>query len=92
MSETQHIRGPWAAKPRRIGGFVVDGPGNSRINDTVAIVPRNYREEATVAANAHLIAAAPEMYAALKLAQGVDIHPEVLAAVDAAVRKAEGRS
>lgn len=38
--------------------------------------------------HARLIAAAPEMLAALKLVSGLDIHPIVLAAVDAAVRKA----
>ena len=42
-------------------------------------------------ANARLIAAAPDMYAALKIVSALQAaHPEVLAVVDAAMRKARG--
>jgi hypothetical protein len=41
-------------------------------------------------ANAHLIAAAPDMYAALQVVSGLDIHHEALRMVDAALRKARG--
>lgn len=43
-------------------------------------------------ANARLIAAAPDMLAALKLISGMDIYHEALAIVDAAIAKAEGRA
>ena len=41
-------------------------------------------------ANANLMAAAPDMYAALKMVSGMDLHHEVLAVVDAAMRRARG--
>lgn len=41
-------------------------------------------------ANGYLWSAAPDLYAALEIVSGMDLHHEVLAIVDAAMRKAMG--
>jgi|GEM_PF-5593823 len=49
-----------------------------------------YNESAETFANAQLYAAASDLYAALEIVSGMDLHQEVLAIVDAAMRKARG--
>ena len=92
MTETKWTPGPWA----------VDRPSDP--NQRMYIVREfNWRLVASMengnkflawaeetSANANLIAAAPDMYAALKMVSGMDLHHEVLAVVDAAMRKARG--
>lgn len=75
----QHTPGPWKAS----GNGVHAG---SRCVAITHMEPREQRID-----DALLIAAAPEMLAALKIISGLDIHHEALRIVDAAIVKAEGR-
>lgn len=92
---TKHTPGPWEAiiiKPSKrdqVGTAMVRAGGSlaiecSHSGDTFA----------ESAANARLIAAAPEMLAALKIVSNYNISPSpspgVLRLVDAAIAKAEG--
>mgnify|MGYP003440961289 CR=1 FL=1 len=61
MNNTQHTPGPWSAHYNN-EGLTVFSPDNV----TVAYVDYDECEERPVEANAHLIAAAPAMYEALK--------------------------
>lgn len=91
---TAFSRGPWRAVPRDSNsGFVI------RIDEDlpIAIVPVNRRGRDVAEANARLIAAAPDMLAALmkisvnlsSLSQsGDDIYAAMVRRVDAAINKA----
>ena len=63
MTNTKHTPGPWSAHYNN-EGLTVFSPDNV----TVAYVDYDECEERPVEANAHLIAAAPTMYAALQWA------------------------
>jgi hypothetical protein len=82
-----HTPGPWGIRSRDVGGFVV-GPTGDFL--PAAIIPKNKREAAEVHANARLIAAAPDMLAALKKMRPSILNRKTLAQIDAAIAKAEG--
>src|SRR5262245_10338777 len=64
MSEQKHTPGPWTIETRDVPGFTIEPPlGCNGL--PVAIVPENRRGNAKAEANARLIAAAPDMLAAL---------------------------
>jgi glutamate/tyrosine decarboxylase-like PLP-dependent enzyme len=102
MSEPQHTPGPWHAEgPDMFGDFNICHPADSL---AVAGVVANLRLPDEVAANARLVAAAPDMLAALqelsKLSDGIIVsgmsqsEMTALAAAweraDAAIAKATG--
>lgn len=100
MSELKHTPGPWSVAKARDGYFVHAGqrPGIDTIAD-VADWPVGGLEPERSQGNAFLIAAAPDLLAACKLAEsaiGGDGEPAVSAAamevLDRAIAKAEGRS
>jgi hypothetical protein len=102
-----HTPGPWTVEPAKLGQLKIAGPlmergGRYRRIATLGS-PRSYVNEeldTEIAANAHLIAAAPELYEALELAErlyvdGILFTPNeeierVHAARRAALRKARG--
>lgn len=59
---SKHTKGPWEAK-RSCSNFIIVGPENEGIGSTGHWLPDEHKE---MKANAHLIAAAPDMYEALK--------------------------
>ena len=81
----KHTPGPWSAHYNN-EGLTVFSPDNV----TVAYVDYDECEERPVEANAHLIAAAPTMYAALMSIVGLldGRHAEI---VSTALAQAEGR-
>jgi hypothetical protein len=99
MSE-QHTPGPWNALKKRGRGFVVDVPcGGFEFGYRVAEVHVGEKPDSEIVANAHLIAAAPELLEALKEI-APDYAPHVGCECDqcapilrafAALAKAEGR-
>ena len=85
----KHTPGPWSAHYNN-EGLTVFSPDNV----TVAYVDYDECEERPVEANAHLIAAAPAMYAALKLVMEMDrtnICDEAIVCIAGALAQAEGR-
>lgn len=65
----RHSEGPWTAEgPDEFGDYNIHEPG---IRAVVAAVISNLRQPAEVAANARLIASAPELKAAVELAYGL---------------------
>lgn len=104
MSGVKHTAGPWmaASSPSSVVGWPVVGPmGRSICN--VSWMPKKAYPDASEAdyaafnteceANACLIAAAPELLAALKVVREKSYLPTHCAAViDAAIAKAEGPS
>lgn len=93
MSKMKHTPGPWFVSngdllrvARSNGGSPIVVAGVHKIGS------RGGACLGDPLANARLIAAAPDLLEALKMVSGVDLHHEVLAAVDAAIAKAEGRS
>ena len=99
MSETKHTQGPW-----RINKYGSIGAGERGTEPIVAIVEPFYsvdRRHGDHAANARLIAAAPDMLEALTaLLARFDDNPELSELIGrveierarAAIAKAEGRS
>lgn len=110
MSEPKFTKGPWAAETephgvsiRGASGVQVAWCSTGMVStpDGVDVVTHTHKR-----ANAHLIAAAPELLAALKeLRESVsigsteygeelsrDVHPETAQKADRAIAKAEGRS
>ena len=92
MTNTRHTPGPWSAHYNN-EGLTVFSPDNV----TVAYVDYDECEERPVEANAHLIAAAPAMYAALtaitdKLGETDAVIVSVMREIaKAALAQAEGR-
>ena len=97
MTDTKHTPGPWA----RLSGFsdyiVADSPDGRIKRDICAVLsPDRWREDGEEEANALLIAAAPDLLAALKIASryfhdnGGNDSYSWLPEIDAAIRKAEG--
>ena len=92
MSKTSHTPGPWPIKPTGdfkrivIGDGLVDGPGGYEVAEVYS--DDCDRDEAM--ANAHLIAAAPDLYAALVHAQQNMPHPDQM--IDEALAKARGQA
>ena len=89
-------KGPWPIKPTGdfkrivIGDGLVDGPGGYEVAEVYS--DDCDRDEAM--ANAHLIAAAPDMYAALEMAQlwlSVDGRFD-MQGINAALAKARGET
>lgn len=98
MSETRWTKGPWAAKLIRgsykrpaivkAGDKIVAACGGDQLNPDAPSIGE-------AAANATLIAAAPELYEALKALYEEDerdIPRSIWGAAEAALAKAEGRS
>ena len=81
MSE-KHTHGPWSVGPISGAGALLIRPG---WQSSVQIAPIE---------DARLMAAAPELLAALKLVDGIRLYlgDGVRAQVDAAIAKAEGRT
>ena len=85
-------KGPWPIKPTGdfkrivIGDGLVDGPGGYEVAEVYS--DDCDRDEAM--ANAHLIAAAPDLYAALVHAQQNMPHPDQM--IDEALAKARGET
>lgn len=84
MSETKHTPGPWdvvfdsCSAPKCGGEWVIDGP------------PSGAHGQFELEADARLIAAAPDLLAALKALAEVDLlNPQHLVAARAAIAKAE---
>lgn len=84
----QHTPGPWAATKKEIGDFYIEGAAE----EDIANVYGWSGAKAECEANARLIAAAPEMFEALKKAadyMGEMGHPDdLLAEARAALAKA----
>lgn len=89
MSAPKHTPGPWRVVPTGAGNVLIQ---SDSVSQTVATV-----HGAEQAANARLIAAAPELLEALQLAVGIiENHPAMGAmavppSFRAAIAKAEGR-
>ena len=91
----KHTPGPWAILPRAVGGYEVQGTDADGEGSFVEVVATCHRE-----ANAQLIATAPDLLAALKMAAHclqwhVANHPtgmdaKALADAKAAIAKATG--
>lgn len=90
MSDTQHTPGPWFATPDSYAVYERDGYGYR--GDTMCALPGG--DPAIRAANARLIAAAPELLAALQAVLpylgGTVIFAPEQAAARAAIAKATG--
>lgn len=94
---SSHTSGPWSVETKGSRHFI-DGEDGL----TVAYLDRRgVRDEKEIEANAHLIAAAPDLLTALVALVGeydlgeVDLEPEDLAKLEAAraaIAKAEGRA
>jgi hypothetical protein len=93
MSESKHTPGPWLARfDERRDNYQIFGAGKTGMRPWIAItkcesVPAHHE------ANAHLIAAAPDMLGALKYARRFlrkEDHDTDF--VDGVIAKAEGRS
>jgi hypothetical protein len=86
---SKHTPGPWTR-------WTQTDPDISEPSAHVALISHIFVVGAGELGNPHadarLIAAAPEMLAALRVVSGTDLHHEILDIVDAAISKAEGRS
>lgn len=104
---SQHTPGPWRLKTTgnygntieaRTGDTAEGTPRFSVVCSYQTALPRGNHtvdvEEANAQANGHLIAAAPDLLAALKVAQlWLDVDGRFdMQAINAAIAKAEGRS
>lgn len=93
MSESKHTKGPWVMAPQGDAVYAAKG------GDIVCLSPAHEGWEDSARrwpANAHLIAAAPDMLEALTLVadylMGDDDVPENIAdAINAALKKARGK-
>ena len=83
MTETKWTPGPWNIR-HEMPYYLITDVNNCLLSQ----VCPTYDDKSLY--NAQLYAAAPDMYAALKIVSGMDLHHEVLAIVDAAMRKARG--
>jgi len=109
MSETRFTPGPWHIVPHGDGDALViceDEEGNWRIA-FMALPGESRHAKKVIPANAHLISAAPDLYAALEAARaqlvthcgepddslyGDQIHAQTIKLIDAALKKARGES
>ena len=98
MSETKHTPGPWTIGDSNNSGVDVE-LGNSNTSAGIYRFDRYNGQEAysrdECMANAHLIAAAPDMLAALEDAREAlnkppFINSQTLKCIDAAIAKAKG--
>jgi hypothetical protein len=82
-----HLDSDWSVDTDSGNSFVYVGPEG---DDPVAIVlvGDSWAYDDELDANARLISAAPEMLSTLKMVSGLDLHHEVLRAVDTAIAKA----
>lgn len=91
---SKHTPGPWFAQDTRlVGGQVaVVGPNHDRKagEQGVMVVAHVNGRSGEQGANARLIAAAPDLLAALQAARGYVSQPKVLAAILSAIAKATG--
>ena len=62
MSEEKFTKGPWMKSGVRSTSPTYKGHGVGPDSDWVVIVPYNDKDHSECLANAHLIAAAPELY------------------------------
>ncbi len=89
MDETRWTAGPWVVQPDYGSGETFVVAGAWPLGSTICVVDQNDRT-----ANARLIAAAPDLYAALKAFMSADGHDDFTdewPAARAAIDKAEGR-
>lgn len=88
---TTHTPGPWKLESNFLNievGFTVKGRDNRSIVACAATISRPGSEKA---ANANLIASAPELLEACRAALAILPTGDALAKVEAAIAKAEGR-
>lgn len=98
MSETKWTPGPWSTHPEELRGgryWVIDGPVD--VQDPECDEPLAIHEIDNGKANAHLIAAAPDLYAALekllaKVECGTALNCAVCDAARAALSSARGET
>src|SRR5690625_4088729 len=104
--ETKWTPGPWASTDHGVGEIVVYDEGTQSClasldedGDSSCAWPKHYSTSPEARANANLIAAAPDLYAALEEARGtiqalIDEgytgHIDQLGRIDAALAKARG--
>ena len=89
----KHSQGPWTAEgPDHFGDYNIHEPG---IRAVVAAVISNLRDPEEIEANARLVAAAPNMLAALKQAakwlRGWSTAEPYLSEIEAAISEAEAK-
>ena len=92
MTETKWTPGDWENQGEDAFAdmpFIRIGVGDRTICEVLPPVDAGEIDDET-RANANLTAAAPDLYTVLKMVSGMDLHHEVLAVVDAAMRKARG--
>ena len=108
MSESKFTPGPWIEAGPSSDGITIrvdsvvtdrfDDPGD--LGDDICIMP-DYNDEETNVANARLIAAAPDMYEALKALRALvgtteadwqNLYEYSRKMADAAIAKAEGKT
>lgn len=96
MSAPKHTPGPWQRSGMRSRSPEYKGHGVGPDGDVVVVVPYNDADHAECMANAHLIAAAPDLLDACiealsQMRDYADTHPSYKKIADA-IAKAEGRS
>lgn len=92
---TKHTSGPWVFSEEGEGIFVHAPQSRKYVCDVTITNPVYARPESVISnaealINARLIAAAPDMLAALKLAEQNAFDKTALAAIRAAIAKAQG--
>lgn len=99
MSNSKHTPGPWRiAHPkltgrRQEGDRLIVGPDNEHVAEAFQYQSHTLTDSKQSDANARLIAAAPDLLAALKWIERdcVNDTPEMWMAVKAAIAKTEGK-
>jgi len=101
MREAMFTKGPWMKSGVRSTSPTYKGHGVGPDSDWVVIVPYNDKDHSECLANAHLIAAAPELYEALTQLiddlsntdeEGLFEHSETVIRCRLALSKARGES
>ena len=99
--ETKHTPGPWGHYQRDGSAHLrfISGPSPRAIAiATIESIPEKYQDAESIEANAHLIAAAPDMLEALEsILDGVDCQPGYIRErgieiARAAIAKAKGKN
>ena len=72
LQETNHTPGPWTAS-RNIAYWDISSAGKDRHGDIASVCPSKFAHPKNEAANAQLIAAAPDLLAALQMTD-LDLH------------------
>ena len=94
MTESEHTQGPWNApllNGETTGLVWADEPYGGVIASVHQLAKKDF---GTTTANAHLIAAAPDLFDALEMAVDYTncMHPEIGGCIRAAIAKAKGET